>query len=651
MLIPMEALAAKTPYAVLSDDNTVLTFYYDENKDSRGGMGVGPFWEDYKAGIGLFPNSGWYPFRKSITTVVFDDSFASCNDITSTSYWFYGCENLVAISGIGNLKTNKVKSMYCMFYGCSSLQILDVSGFNTENVTEMGSMFENCFSLTELNVSGFKTGNVKSMSSMFYYCKSLTSLDVSGFDTSNVTNMYFMFGNCSGLTTLDVSRFDTSKVTMLYGMFYGCSKLEALDVSGFNTENVKNIGGMFSQCSSLTSLDVSNFDTSKVKDFSSMFYYCSNLQSLNVSNFKTDNATDMAFMFAYCSNLKDIDVSNFNTANVTSMAIMFAGCSSLTHLNVSNFKTDNVKEMGKMFYFCTGMKSLDVSSFTLDSATDISEIFSCCTNITTIYVGKDNWNTSNVTDGTAMFYNCFRLIGGNGTIYDPLHIGMEYARIDKEGTPGYLTAIEDKNALYSLNTETTIATDGLSNEDLSDNVVDDVYYNVGNGGYDASDGSVVIGQTTNMGQITDATPGSEDVKNNFNGLILKVAKGKGTIKVNVKTTGNAQLVVQVGNQTPMIATKTEKGDVVVGYDVAEDTYVYIYAIIGSSSAPATHRAAPADAVKIYGITVTPGATGISTIQSSQPAVDSYYTLDGRKVQGQPAEKGVYVVNGRKVVIK
>ena len=54
-------------------------------------------------------------------------------------------------------------------------------------------------------------------------------------------------------------------------------------------------------------------------------------------------------------------------------------------------------------------------------------------------------------------------------------------------------------------------------------------------------------------------------------------------------TGNAQLVVQVGNQTPMIATKTEKGDVVVGYDVAEDTYVYIYAIIGSSSAPATHR--------------------------------------------------------------
>ena len=190
----------------------------------------------------------------------------------------------------------------------------------------------------------------------------------------------------------------------------------------------------------------------------------------------------------------------------------------------------------------------------------------------------------------------------------------------------------------------------MGNGNLSDNVVNDVYYNVGSEGYDASDKSVVISQTTNMGQITDATPGSSEVKENFNGLILKVAAGKGTITVNVKTTGNAQLVVQVGNQTPMIASKTEQGDVVVSYDVAEDTYVYIYAIIGSSAAPA-HRAAPADAVKIYSIKVTPGATGIDTIKDSRSSVDDYYTLDGRKLQGQPTKKGVYIVNGKKVVVK
>ncbi len=233
------------------------------------------------------------------------------------------------------------------------------------------------------------------------------------------------------------------------------------------------------------------------------------------------------------------------------------------------------------------------------------------------------------------------------TLYVPAGTKAKY-----EATDGWkeFKNIVEIAMLDPIDGETTVSTDNLGNEDLSDNVVNDVYYNVGSEGYDASDKSVVISQTTNMGQITDATPGSSEVKNNFNGLILKVAAGKGTITVNVKTTGNAQLVVQVGNQTPMIASKTEQGDVVVSYDVAEDTYVYIYAIIGSSAAP-VHRAAPADAVKIYSIKVTPGATGIDTVHSSQSTVHSCYTLDGRKLQGQPTKKGVYIVNGRQVVVK
>lgn len=235
----------------------------------------------------------------------------------------------------------------------------------------------------------------------------------------------------------------------------------------------------------------------------------------------------------------------------------------------------------------------------------------------------------------------------NATLYVPAGTKAKY-----EATEGWnlFKNIVEMVELDPIDGETTVSTDNLGNENLSDNVVNDIYYNVGSEGYDASDKSVVISQTTNMGQITDATPGSSEVKNNFNGLILKVAAGKGTITVNVKTTGNAQLVVQVGNQTPMIASKTEQGDVVVSYDVAEDTYVYIYAIIGSSAAPA-HRAAPADAVKIYSIKVTPGATGIDTVHSAQSTVHSCYTLDGRMLQGQPTKKGVYIVNGKKVVIR
>ena len=31
--------------------------------------------------------------------------------------------------------------------------------------------------------------------------------------------------------------------------------------------------------------------------------------------------------------------------------------------------------------------------------------------------------------------------------------------------------------------------------------------------------------------------------------------------------------------------------------------------------------------------------------------DAWYSLDGRKLDGQPTKKGVYVNNGRKVVMK
>ena len=195
--------------------------------------------------------------------------------------------------------------------------------------------------------------------------------------------------------------------------------------------------------------------------------------------------------------------------------------------------------------------------------------------------------------------------------------------------------------------EENINVENLSGQDLSNNVVNDVYYNVGDDGYDATDQSIVISQTTNMGLIADATPGSADVKENFNGMILKVAKGKGVITVNVKTSGNAQLVVQVGNGTPMLASKTEKGDVVFNYDVTEDTYVYIYAILGSSAARAT-RAASDGEVRIYAVTVSPEATGINNIAVEGNAKTPVYSLSGQQLAAP--RKGINIIGGKKVFV-
>ena len=298
LLVPMAAGAQeKEPYAVLSDGNTVLTFYYDDQKEARGGMDVGPF-------SGEPDYSSWYGQSQSITSVVFDVSFAGCTTLTSTAYWFYELRRLSSITGISNLKTDNVTNMSNMFRYCFSLTSLDVTGFKTDNVTDMSFLFSGCSGLTSLDVTGFKTDNVTNMSNMFWDCSGLTSLDVTGFKTDNVTDMSFLFSGCSGLTSLDVTGFKTDNVTDMSGMFFGCSGLTSLDLTGFNTDNVMNMGGMFEICSGLT--------------------------SLNLTGFKTDNVTFMDRVFYNCSGLTTIYAGDgWSTAKVTAGQDLFLGCTNL----------------------------------------------------------------------------------------------------------------------------------------------------------------------------------------------------------------------------------------------------------------------------------------------------------------------------------
>jgi surface protein len=303
------------PYAVMSDEDQTVTFYYDAQKKSRGGIDINNSPLDNNSPYG------------SATRAIIDESFVGYRPF-STAYWFQDCSLLRTIAGIKNIKTDYVTDMKGMFRGCSGLIFLDVSGFKTDYVTYMSSMFRGCSSLKRLDVSNFKTDNVTYMGQMFSDCSSLTSLDVSGFKTDNVTDMG--------------------------SMFYGCSSLKSLDVSGFKTDNVTYMEAMFQGCSSLPSLDVSGFKTGKVTNMSAMFSMCSGLPSLDLSGFKTDNVTDMRSMFYGCSSLPSLDLSSFKTDNVTYMGSMFNRCSGLTAIYAGEgWSTDKVESSENMFYYCS----------------------------------------------------------------------------------------------------------------------------------------------------------------------------------------------------------------------------------------------------------------------------------------------------------
>ena len=129
------------PYAVLSENNTLLTFYYDEKKKERGGI-------SFQSGTDV----NWPSSIRSVTQASFDESFAGFMP-TSTSYWFAGFSSLTSIMGMEYLNTSNVTDMSSMFNGCSSLTTLDLGNFNTSLVANMNDMFANSTSLTTIYVT------------------------------------------------------------------------------------------------------------------------------------------------------------------------------------------------------------------------------------------------------------------------------------------------------------------------------------------------------------------------------------------------------------------------------------------------------------------------------------------------------------------
>ena len=388
--------ATHEPYAVSNEGS--LTFYYDDLRELRSGT-IYPVPTDYT-------QPGWYNKSEKDSKYVFDESF---KDYTPTYIyrWFSGNIVLETIEGLEYLNTSAVTDMSQLFYDCSALTSLDLTGFDTSNVTNMNDMFSGCWDLTSLDLTGFDTSNVTSMNGMFSGCWDLTSLDLTGFDTSNVTSMSNMFSNCLNLTSLDLTGFDTSNVTTMADMFRDCTSLTSLDVSGFDTSNVTDMADMFYGCSALTSLDLSGFDTSNVTDMSNMFITCYALTSLDLSGFDTSNVTDMADMFRECHALTSLDLSGFDTSNVTDMSNMFTICSALTSLDLTGFDTSNVTDMADMFRDCTSLTSLDLSGFDTSNVTDMAGMFGYCWALNTIYC-DDTWTCDSSEN---MFYDCVSLVG------------------------------------------------------------------------------------------------------------------------------------------------------------------------------------------------------------------------------------------------
>ena len=478
--------------------------------------------------------------------------------------------------------------------------------------------------------------------------------------------------------------------------FYGCKNLKKLTIP----ETVEYIGGgAFYGCSNIWSLTYNAINAE-----------CERLMESNIPLEKIvigDKVRRLPRGIFYGREFTEVALPAC-LERIDEFA--FYGCKNLTTINLS----DSIRYIGdNAFYGCSSLKNIHwplrlttigskafrqtaLETISLpEGVTSVGDgAFYVCPFAKTVYIPS----TANV-EGDIIYY--FELKEGVNcviTCMSPIphpqakywnnwNKGVAAIKVPAELVEQYKAQFPDiADKIMAVNQVSVMDEDsktsfaaGISEEaDLGDAVIGDVYVTVGDGdGYDSTDGSIVLNSTMTAAEVAgigSLAPGKSDIANRFNGLIVKVNAGDGTMVIDCKTVGKNTLNVKVGEAEPQAFVKTDKGTIEVAYRVGKETCVYIYgaeqemaddaetakahqvvACRPLSRAAALSASASENCVKIYAVGVSQ-STGINhTLIDSNSPIIGYYTLDGVKIE-QPNAPGIYVVrraNGSnyKLVIK
>ena len=347
-----------------------------------------------------------------------------------------------------------------MFFFCSSLETLDLSGLDTSRVTYMRDMFRGCSSLTSLDLSGLDTSCAEDMSDMFSGCPGLRTVTL---------GEKFTFVNPYSLPTPQGENLTGKWLSSADGKAYAPEAVPNYVAATYTAQTKADISGAYvefgesddpivgwttsgtarwmidaSGCLVIAPLEgeesgeLGKWDCYNGAPWSNyayliisakiegaivvstardMFSGCSLLTSLDLSGLDTSRVTGMYRMFYGCSSLESLDLSSLDASSAEDMSCMFYGCSSLSSLDLSGLDTSRVTGMYRMFYGCSSLESLDLSSLDASSAEDMSDMFYGCSSLESLDLS--GLGTSKVTNVFRMFLGCSSLesldLSGLGT--------------------------------------------------------------------------------------------------------------------------------------------------------------------------------------------------------------------------------------------
>ena len=92
----------------------------------------------------------WGAYSSRVKSVVISKMTMPSGMVWNINYWFYGCSNVTAMSGLGNLQ--RVGSMRYTFYNCRMMQELDLRGLTSSYLTSLFYTFSTCSMLEKILV-------------------------------------------------------------------------------------------------------------------------------------------------------------------------------------------------------------------------------------------------------------------------------------------------------------------------------------------------------------------------------------------------------------------------------------------------------------------------------------------------------------------
>lgn len=400
----------------------------------------------------------------------------------------------------------------------------------------------------------------------------------------------------------------------------------------------------------------------------------------------SDTAPDGAKIYQNTDSWKDVAnevISNIvnvivdgSCANYdgTALQYLFWQFPNLTTITgLTNLNTNSVESMRSMFEGCPELTSLDLSSFNTSNVTDMNSMFSGCTKLETIYVSR-GWTTDKVsgTKGDNMFKSCSNLRGSQGSTLSTYYgYNVDYAHIDATNYPGYLT---ERNSIIRLgnnidNSSIVTAFDGLMNAkvELIGRTLNKDKWNTLCVPFDISDPAAVFGTGVKVKTLSGYTNDGTTVTISFTDansieagkpyIVMPTTNITNPVFNDVTINNNMQDVIISNAATfkgnyapvPLSANDTKKlflANNMLYYPTGSVTVKPFRAYFELTSDVPTASGAP-NLVIDFGET-----TGVGELRTENRRIEnSFYDLQGRRLNGKPTQKGIYIHHGKKEVLK